>query len=165
MHQLKLMHGSVMAHPEARKILELGETEVTFHCQREGYNTKSRHDILIESAKVSCDLKTLDPGSKEFSEAWGAAVEKRRYDVQAAHYNEDFKHELGCNLKAFYFIVVSKSLSMGRYECRVMKLNPEQKEQGMIDRNKDVKRYLDCMNSGKFPGIETTVTPAYAKRG
>ena len=165
MHKLKLMQGSVMAHPEARKMIELSEKEVTFQCDRGGYSTKSRHDIFIEKSRVSCDLKTIDPGNKSFEDSWGEAVEKRRYDVQAAHYGDDFKHEFGEELRDFYFIVVSKSLSLGRYECRVMKLNDEQKEQGKVDRDKDLKRYLDCLKSGKFPGIETTVSPAYAKRG
>ncbi|MCP4365445.1 MAG: hypothetical protein GY800_09135 [Planctomycetes bacterium] len=165
MHQLKLMQGSVMAHPEARKLIELAETEVTFHCDRGSYSTKSRHDGFIQKSMVSFDLKTIDPGNKELTEAWGATVEKRRYDVQAAHYNEDVIFEFGNNLKAFYFIVVSKSLSMGRYECRVMRLGLEQYEQGLEDRNKDMKKYLKCMDSERWPGIETTITPAYAKRG
>ena len=165
MHKLKLMQGSVMAHPESSRLIELSEKEVTFHCDRNGYFTKSRHDLTIIKSRVSCDLKTIDPGNKSFEDAWGEAVEKRRYDVQAAHYGEDFKHEFKEDLREFYFIVVSKSLSLGRYECRVMKLNDEHKDQGKIDRDKDLKRYLDCLKSGKFPGIETTVSPAYAKRG
>ena len=163
-HKLKLMQGSVMAHPEARSLIEASEKEVSFHCEREGYWTKSRHDGIVKSRHVSFDLKSLDPGNREFDKAWGTAVAKRRYDVQAAHYEEDYKHEFGVGLRAFYFIVVSKSLSLGRYECRVMKLSTEQKDQGREDREKNIKRYLSCSESNKWPGIETTVIPAYTQR-
>ena len=164
MKQLDLMRGSVMAHPEAKKMIEAAKKEVTFVCEHEGHRTKSRHDLFIPGAMVSADLKTLDPGTREFHEAWGAAVEKRRYDVQEAHYRADVEHETWECLRGFFFIVVSKRQTLGRYETHVMRLTNEQRERGAKTRERDIEKYLKGIASGRMPGIEVTVTPAYALR-
>ncbi len=163
--KLVLMWGSVMAHPEARAIIDACKKEVTYICDHGTHKTKSRHDLNSKKLRISGDLKSIDPGNKPFAKAWADAVEERCYDEQEAHYRHDFKHETGEDLKDFFFIAVSKRKTLGRYETHVMRLTKEQRENGEKLRKRNTKRYLECLKSGKFPGIETTETPKFSNRG
>lgn len=160
--QLRLMHGSAMAHPWARMLLTAaGDVEPSIYWidQRTGILCRMRPDKLIQSMRIIVDVKTTAD-----MERFSASVNDYRYHVQDAFYSEGYERHFADPLYAFIFVVVSTSRSMGRYPVRCFSLTAAEKNQGRLEFIEDLATYELCKKTGVWSGIESLERPSWAKR-
>lgn len=146
---LQMMRDSVMAHPQARELIEAnGLVEQSFFWTDEqtGIDCKCRPDKFIADRGLLVDVKTT-PSLSKFS----YSVEDYRYYVQAPWYCDGvdlFDHET-----AMAFLVVQKSAELGRYPVQVFTLPEDLIMYGRQTYRRDLDKYARFL-SGKLRGIQ-----------
>jgi exodeoxyribonuclease VIII len=141
--KLNLMFESVMAHKEARALIEAdGEAESSWVWtdSEAGLNCKCRPDKMIGSLLV--DVKTTAKISD-----FAYSVEDFRYHVQDAWYCDGVM-ECGVDLAHMKFLVIQKTIEIGRYPVQVFRLPEEIIEYGRVTYRQDLNRYADFLDSG-----------------
>lgn len=136
--QLKLMFESVMAHPQARKLIEaqgIAEGSYFWTDKETGLQCKCRPDKQIGSLLV--DVKTTPSLSK-----FCYSVEDFRYHVQDAWYTD------GAEADRMEFLVIQKTIEIGRYPVAVMKLPQEVADYGRTIYREDLNRYAEFLATG-----------------
>ena len=154
--QILAMRQSVMAHPEARALLEMpGESESSVYWLEPttGLLCRCRPDRWARSARVMIDVKTTDDAAKFH---W--SVRDYRYDVQAAFYS-DGAAAVGAAVDLFVFVVVGKRREMGRYPVRVIELDPATIEAARIEYQQDLLTVAECEREKSWPGVELMTPP------
>lgn len=141
--QLTLMFESVMAHPEARALIEadgIAEGSWFWKDAETGLECKCRPDKQISNLLV--DVKTTDKLSK-----FHYSVDDYRYYVQDPWYCDGVQ-ECGVNLANMKFLVIQKHIEIGRYPVMVVKLPPEAIEYGRMIYRRDLNNYAEFLNNG-----------------
>ena len=141
--QLNLMFESVMAHIPARKLIEAeGHAERSYFWTDEmtGLGCKCRPDKYIQSAGLLVDVKTA-PDLKKFC----YSVDDYRYYVQDPWYCDGVARFDG-NVR-MEFLVIQKTIEIGRYPVMVVKLPPEAIEYGRVTYKNELQRYADFLES------------------
>lgn len=140
--QLYRMADSIMAHSQARELLQAdGEVERSFFWRDDEtlLECKCRPDKIIQSASLLVDLKTT-PSLDKFC----YAVEDFRYYVQAPWYCDGVEHH-GLTGFEMVFLVVQKSVEIGRYPVTVVKLPDEAVMYGRQQYRRNLREYRDFL--------------------
>lgn len=139
--KLNLMFESVMAHPQARKLIEaegIPESSWFWTDDDTGIDCRCRPDKLIDNLLV--DVKTT-PDLKTF----GYSADDYRYYVQDPFYCDGLIKN-GIDDTNMEFLVIQKTIEIGRYPVAVYKLPQEAIDYGRLMYKQDLenyKRYLD----------------------
>ncbi|WP_339806366.1 PD-(D/E)XK nuclease-like domain-containing protein [uncultured Marinobacter sp.] len=158
--KIQLIYGSVMAHPNARWLIEAeGDAEASIYWEDPdtGLLCRCRPDKNLISHGWMVDVKTTADMSK-----FARSVYDYRYYVQDPFYSEGFFRHFGEPLQGFLFLVVSTSIEAGKYPVRLFCLDPEAKAKGYQEMRDDLASVAECQRTGEFPGIETLSLPRWA---
>ncbi|MGI9160399.1 MAG: PD-(D/E)XK nuclease-like domain-containing protein [Saprospiraceae bacterium] len=158
------MRDAIHAHPAARVLLRDGVAEKTLYFEEPetGAKCKCRPDWigrLSDGQHVLVDLKTTSDGSPD---SFGRSALSWRYHVQAAFYSDGFYDATGNYPQAFIFLCVEKE-----YPFAVSAYYADERtiELGHKAYMKNLQTYLDCFQSGVWPGysekIERLALPEY----
>lgn len=167
---LDMLHAqadSVMAHPEARALLEskVGKAELSAYWidPDTGLLCRCRPDWWAYP-EVIVDVKTTDyPAAYPF----GKSVMDYRYHVQDAFYTDGCTIASGTQIEEFLFLAVGKKREMGRYPVHLHRLAPRAKDLGRALYRQDLNTIAACQDqigpaTGAWPAIEHLDLPAYA---
>ena len=148
MTKLNLMFESVMAHPKARSLIEqegVAERSYFWNDKISGLDCKCRPDKIIESRSLLVDVKTA-PEIKSFC----YSVDDYRYYVQDPWYCDGVSrfHDSFMRME---FLVIQKTIEIGRYPVAVVKLPQEAIEYGRQVYRDDLNRYAEFLESKKIP--------------
>lgn len=133
--KLDILYKSVMAHPEARKLIEADgmiETSMTWKDDATGIMCRCRPDKIVKGRLI--DIKTT-PDIKKFS----YSVQDYRYHVQEAFYNDGAAAN-GFESQSMVFLVIQKNVECGRYPIQVCTLPYELVEYGRFCYNEDLQK-------------------------
>lgn len=149
------MRDAVHGHPAAKMLLKKGIAEKThyFNEPETGAKCKFRPDWISENAEVLVDLKTTGDASPD---AFGRSAMAYRYHVQAAFYSDGYYHAVGKYPKAFIFLVVEKE-----YPFAVACYYADERtlELGHKAYQKNLQTYIECLQSGAWPGYSQQIEP------
>lgn len=158
------MRDAVHAHPAARVLLKQGVAEKTLYFEEPetGAKCKCRPDfigVMPNNEHMLIDLKTTSDASPD---SFGRSALSWRYHVQAAFYSEGFYYATGNFPQIFGFVVVEKE-----YPFAVACYYADERtlELGHNAYMKNLQTYLDCLQSGVWPGysekLERLALPEY----
>ena len=156
--KLDLMFESVMAHPEARMLIEAdGIAEGSWFWTDDNTDLlcKCRPDKLIENLLV--DVKTT-PDLKKFH----YAVDDYRYYVQDPWYCDGLI-DCGVDGANMKFLVIQKTIELGRYPVIVVHLPQEAIDYGRATYQRDLDNYKRFLDSGADP-IELPMSYRFIER-
>lgn len=158
---LQRQRDSVMAHPEARGLIEVAgvaEASAYWVDPDTGLLCRCRPDWWPYQ-DVMVDIKsTEDPSPRAF----GKSVHEYRYHVQDAFYMDGASIASGTQVEEFFFLAIGKKRELGRYPVRVYRLRDEDRELGRSLYKSDLSAIRECELQGQWPGIEELALPAYA---
>lgn len=164
---LQAQRDSVMAHAEARALLESkqGKAELSVFWQDPdtGLECRCRPDWWAYP-EVLLDVKTTDDPS---AWAFGKSTNDYRYHVQDSFYSDGCSIASGTNIEEFLFLAIGKKRELGRYPVRLYRLNHRAKDLGRDLYKKDLNTILTCQtriseNQAAWPAIENLDLPHYA---
>ena len=141
--KLNLMFESVMAHPKARALIEaegIAESSYFWKDEETGVDCKCRPDKHISSQGLLVDVKTT-PDLKKFN----YSVDDYRYYVQDPWYCDGVsRFEEAARME---FLVIQKSIEIGRYPVAVVRLPDDAIEYGRIMYRRNLNEYAEFINS------------------
>lgn len=150
--QLNLMLESVMAHHEARALIEdqgIAEGSYFWTDKETGLLCKCRPDKNIQSKGLLVDVKTT-PDLKKFA----YSVDDYRYYVQDPWYCDGVKHVTGEDFR-MEFLVIQKNIDCGRYPVEVLRLPEEAIQYGREIYRRDLDNYAEFMQLEQAPETRT----------
>lgn len=160
--QIKIMAGSVSAHPTASKLLKVaGPTEcsVIVNDPIEMVNLKCRPDKnAVESIGACIDIKkTADLSKWRSDKEWLNPMFEFGYGHQAAFYLHTLSLHYGFEVTRFIFIAIQSSIALGRYPVGVFEVSKEQLiAWGFWGRMlANIDKYKQCAESGNWEHLET----------
>lgn len=159
--KLHLMRESVMAHPDARLLLEqprYNESSMYWTDSETGEQCRIRPDSRLEHLPIIFDVKKVDDLSR-----FPTHAEEFRYYVQDGMYTEGAEILLN-EPHEFYFLMVSSSIDCARYPVRVRPLEEEWKALGREHWHRDLRKYHECRINNDWHDFETVYRPFWAKR-
>lgn len=148
--KLSLMFESVMAHPYARKLIEnpgVSEQSYFWEDKETGLLCKCRPDRNITGTPLLMDVKSID-----YIRKFRFSIEDYRYYVQPPFYLDGVNTH-GEEKTTFVFLVIQKSIELGRYPVRCEVLPDEVVEYGRQEYRQNLREYAEAKASGKFDGI------------
>ena len=152
--KLQLMRESVMAHPEARRLLEAeGDAESSIYWEEDGVLCRCRPDKALVKHNCIVDVKTTDDLAK-----FHFSARDYRYDVQDAFYSSGWAHHFDAD-PTFLFLVVGKTINLGKYPVTLFELSTEDKMNGQQEYKDQLAIYKECMATGEWPGVQTLALP------
>lgn len=149
------MRDAVWAHPSARKLLACGGVAEKTHYFTEpntGAQCKFRPDWKAKNGFL-VDLKTTGDASPE---GFSRSVFNYRYHVQAAFYSDGLYYCEGTYPKGFVFIAVEKEYP---FAVGVYYADEEVMERGYTEYMEDLETYVQCKQSGIWPGYSEKIVP------
>jgi hypothetical protein len=159
--KLMLMRDSVMAHPEARWLLEQeGHSEASIYWTDEetGELCRFRPDRMLDVSPVILDVKKVDDMSR-----FARHVEDFRYHVQHAMYCDGYRNHFS-EVPDFLFLAVSSSIECGRYPVMVYQLPQDWVDDGHTLYRRNLERFHQCRIRNDWHDIVTLNRPAWARR-
>ena len=163
--KVKAATAAVLAHPDARAILELpGDAEVSAFatCPETGARLRGRFDRLASEHDLVGDVKTTGKAGGAHEAEFLRTVFGLGYDVQDAQYRDTLKYATGREV-GFAFIVVEL---VAPFLVNVIRLSPQYVEMGRAKSLEARKRYVHGMETGEWPGypygIKEVEPPMYA---
>ncbi len=154
--QLNLMFESVMAHLPARALIEaegIAEGSYFWTDEQTGLYCKCRPDKHLLTQSLLVDVKTTP-----FLAKFNYSVDDFRYHVQDAWYCDGGSKFYDQPVR-MEFLVIQKTIEIGRYPVMVVKLPPEAIEYGRALYREDLNRYANFLNAGE--PIETPELPMH----
>lgn len=155
---------AVLDHPEARKVLTGGQSEVSMFWidQDCGAKCKGRMDRWNAKQGVIVDLKKIDLASDY---RISQSIENYKYDYQEAHYRNGARTILGAQDVPFIFIFFEVQPPYG---VRVGPLDPLVSEAAHFAIKPLVKAYNDAVTKNEWPNypqvLEAFRLPEYKMR-
>lgn len=145
---------AVHAHPGARRLLEGGRPELSllWRDARYGVQCKARFDYHRADGGI-VDLKTADDASPDGFARASASLE---YALSAAFYWNAAEHVLDASPPFFAWVAVEKEEPFG-VACYVCE--PNALRVGMRKVEAALKRYSECVQSGRWPAYADTIEP------
>lgn len=160
--KLSIMRDSVMAHPVARMIFEAeGHNEASIYWNDVETNElcrirPDRMPLINGFGPLIVDVKKID-GMDRFAKH----VAEFRYHVQNAMYCDGYQAHFG-EIPEFWFLAVSSSISAGRYEVDVKRLDPEFLAEGYELYRRDLNAYAACRQADDWLHVSPVKRPRYA---
>lgn len=145
--KLNFMFESVMAYKPGRDIIEapgVAERSYFWKDENTGLGCKCRPDKELTYRDILIDIKTT-PDIKKFC----YSVDDYRYYVQDAWYCDGVSR-FGREMR-MEFLVVQKTIEIGRYPVTLVKLPVEAVEYGRAKARENLIRYADFLNSEQQP--------------
>lgn len=158
--KIQLIYGSVMAHPNARWLVDAkgdAEASIYWNDPETGLLCRCRPDKVLTEHNWIVDVKTTADMNK-----FARSVYDYRYHVQDPFYCEGYRQHFGEVPAGFLFLVVSTSIEAGKYPVRLFCLDDDAKAMGYRDMREDLATVAECERSGDWPGIETLSLPRWA---
>lgn len=144
---IRKISDAVLAHPEARQILEQHHRETSvFATSPEGVDIRARFDIYGDTE--AADLKTTTDASPR---GFLRHVVDYGYHVQEAWYRDTHRYATGNELERFRFIAVETS---GPYQVAVHTLDDLFQQIGATLARTARDLYATCRETGIWPGVE-----------
>lgn len=160
--KLQLMFESLMAHPSARALLEKpGLSESSYYWNDPSTNVlcKCRPDRNLTGTSTLVDIKTTDLLSK-----FQYSIDDYRYYVQAPFYIDGVT-SCGEEKDTFIFIIIQKTIELGRYPVRCETLPRDVIEYGREEYKKNLYDYSRALDKGFFTGVyESTISYNLSKK-
>ena len=160
--KIRLMSGSLKAHPKAAQLLKNGAAEVSIFWRdpETGIVFKIRCDWLTKLGDTPFifDVKTCDN-----PELFEKSVAEYRYHVQDAFYSWVFESAMKV-APIFSFGVVGKHINCGKYPVRLLLLDPKDKLEGAAKCEEAIETLVECINTDRWGGFEIITRPAWAKK-
>jgi len=148
MRPIEDMAEAVLAHPEARTILEDAPArEVSLFADVDGVPSRARFDIYGPTS--GADLKTAADASPD---GFNRAVNAHSLHVQEAWYRDVRRAETGAELDSFTFLVVEKTAP---YLVAVYDLDVVWRDIGRERAAEARQRWLRSTQTGVWPGYES----------
>lgn len=147
--KLSLMFESVMAHPQSRELIEaegIAERSYFWNDEKTGMDCKCRPDKFLEDIGLLVDVKTA-PDLKKFN----YSVDDYRYYVQDPWYCDGVSRFYNEEPMRMEFLVIQKTIEIGRYPVMVVKLPQEAIEYGRDVYRQELARYADFLQMGTPP--------------
>lgn len=160
--KLRIMKDSVMAHPVARLIFEAqGHNEASIYWNDTETNElcrirPDRMPLIPELGPLVVDVKKVD-GLDRFDRH----VSDFRYHVQDAMYTDGYRNHFG-ETPDFLFLIVSSSISAGRYGVDVVRLPEDWKQDGHDLYRRDLQAYAACRQTDDWLHVRTLNRPRWA---
>jgi exodeoxyribonuclease VIII len=143
--KIDLMYDSVMSHPVARSLIEaegLVEPSIFWQDAETGIQCRCRPDKIITGGPL-VDVKTTEKLAD-----FKYSVEDYRYFVQAAYYQDGCK-AAGIDCGTMQFLVVGKTIELGRYPVMVVTLPYELVEYGRMTYQYDLHKWAKFLADDK----------------
>lgn len=159
--KLMLMRDSVMAHPDARWLLEqAGHSEASIYWTDDetGELCRCRPDRKLDHYPILLDVKKVDDMSR-----FERHVEEFRYHVQNAMYCDGYEQTFG-ERPEFLFLAVSSSIECGRYPVRVRPLEPDWIAAGQDLYRRDLNTFHQCRINNDWHDFKPAIRPVWARR-
>ena len=159
--KLMLMRDSVMAHPDASRLLELegySESSIYWTDEETGELCRCRPDRMLRNYPIILDVKKVDDMGR-----FERHVEEFRYHVQNAMYCDGYANQFG-EQPEFYFIAVSSSIECGRYPVRVRPLDTKWAEDGYELYRRDLNTFHQCRINNDWHDLKPLIRPTRARR-
>lgn len=150
--KLTLMFESVMAHPDARDLIEAEGIEEQSHYWEDpdtGILCKCRPDKIISNSRFLVDVKTTDELSK-----FHFSVDDYRYDIQAPFYTDGYNASTGEEKDTFIFLVIQKKIELGRYPVMCVKLPEWAVSAGRDEYRQNLNAYARFLEVGNIDPIQ-----------
>lgn len=147
--RIMAIRDAVYAHPLARKLLDKiarVEASTFWTDSATGVECKCRPDAILTNGML-IDLKTTQDAGPEFHRS----VSKYRYHVQAAYYGDGMG---GMDQYPMIFIAVETS---GPHLVSCHSIAPDTLMAGREAYRRNLETYLECFQSGEWPGYPTTI--------
>jgi len=151
--KLHLMFESLMAHPECRKLIEangVAESSYFYTDPETGILLRCRPDKIVGRKLI--DVKTTPTLAK-----FHYSVDEFRYWIQAPWYCDIVRQFQ--DVSHLEFLVIQKTIEIGRYPCAVWQLPPEVVEYGRLTMRRELRKYADFMSSDKKPPTQYLEMP------
>ena len=135
--KLRLMVDSAKAHPTFMHYLQLfTEFEQSITTELEGVAVKIRPDCQNNDIGLIGDLKTTaDLDAWRESVTWRNPLFTFNYGHTAAFYMDAYQAHIGKPVNEYYFLVLQKNISLGKYPVDVVRITREECERyGFFDR-------------------------------
>lgn len=158
--QLNYMRDSVMAHPNARWLLEAdGHSEASIYWtdKATGEKCRIRPDRMINSRPIIIDVKKVE-GLDRFQRQ----CFEFGYHRQAAMYTDGFKQHFG-EEPSFLFLAVSSTVSCGKYPVRVRPLSDRFFDMGHELYRYNLETYHHCRVNNDWHDLEPIEPPHWAR--
>lgn len=156
---------SITNHPTANGLIQDGETEVTgywYDPVNPEILCKLRADWLNRRKMALVDLKSCQDARPE---AFSRDAIKYGYHLQAAYYLYGVSRITRVEHRDFYFLCVEKEAP---YAVQCYKASDDLINLGLIEINKALQIYADCLKTDTWPGygndIKILEPPAYVKK-
>jgi len=146
--KLNLMFESVMAHREARDLIEaqgVAEGSYFWKDEKTGLLCKCRPDKNIQGKNLLVDVKTT-PDLKKFA----YSVDDYRYYVQDPWYCDGVTNVTGEDFR-MEFLVIQKTIDCGRYPVEVLQLSDDVVQYGREIYRRDLDNYAEFMQLEQQP--------------
>ena len=159
--KLMLMRDSVMAHPDARWLLEQAghsESSIYWTDDETGELCRCRPDRKLNQYPILLDVKKVDDMSR-----FERHVEEFRYHVQNAMYCDGYEQTFG-ERPEFLFLAVSSSIECGRYPVRVRPLEPDWIAAGRELYRRDLNTFHQCRVNNDWHDFKPAIRPTWARR-
>lgn len=160
--KVRIMVGSVMAHPAANHYLSvaggLSECSIVTHDHEFNIDLKCRPDRLIADYDICVDVKTTGDISKWRSDKeWINPMFEFNYGHNAAFYLHTLSLHYGREFNKYVFVVVSTTVQLGRYPVAVFEVTKDQLiEWGFwAQMLANLERYSLCKHNGFKVQAET----------
>jgi exodeoxyribonuclease VIII len=151
--KLNLMFDSVMAHPKARALIEaegIAEGSYFWTDEETGLECKCRPDKNIQSQNLLVDVKTT-PDLKKFN----YSVDDYRYYVQDPWYCDGVSRFEGD--VRMEFLVIQKTIEIGRYPLMVCRLPTEAIEYGRAIYRQNLNDYARFLELEQEPETQELI--------
>ena len=144
------MCASVRSHPDAAKLLEISDKEVSFQWRdpSSGILLKGRADIWANDIRALADLKfvrEVNPGQ------FGNQAYRNGYHFQLAMYSDGIKVAAGVEPKPPVLIGICKSPP---HVVAMYQMDPNQLELGRAQYHFALDRVTECDKEGRWPGYD-----------
>lgn len=160
--QVKIMSGSVFAHPAASKLLSAkGDNECSIFVtdKQTGAKLKIRPDKnIFEQTGFILDIKKTDDLSKWRSDKeWINPLHVMNYGHNASFYTDVIEQHYGREAKGYVFLCVQSKVELGRYPVGVFVITKEQMiEMGFWARHRvNIEKYRKCIDSNNWVHFES----------
>lgn len=150
--QLGFMMDSLVSHKFVQEVFKDGQSEVRGQFKHKtDIGVAFANDFLSFDFETWIDIKTTTDCSHD---AFRKSVEKYRYDLQFAIYDEGNEHVFGKRAKFPVWIAIE---NVEPYECRVHFVDDFYSQTGRYEFNRCMNNLKTCLKENKWPQAQAAI--------